>query len=413
MSSRGNAALVAAVYGDEHFSDVDLNCDTLNGLILLMGGFPGLDYTVSKVDYPIGKYVSLFKNAKSSFECHIFTTFKDHHLVRLCFIVTLVKSIITFEADCNIDASSVTREDKELGRLVKEIAEVSGCADHTLMKSNNVSGSDIALTPSQALKAKLLRFLRCAALYMHFLTDVPLPSKIENHQSNPDKIYSKLCTYLDLPTGLVELIQSAGFSKVVDACIAQLHQQKALPPPNPPKRRNLVKLKHTYLDILKMADEYTCPRKTDENKNPALCLVCGGLFCCLVSFFQFNAQICSSPQIEKFQTNCCRDQINGTSCGGCTVHAQTCSGGMGIFLIIRKCKMVLLSDVTRGAFLPAPYVDEFGETDEGMRRGNPLTFSQDLWEDLNTMWLNNDVPDRISRRFDGDYVTIRASWHLH
>ena len=36
-----------------------------------------------------------------------------------------------------------------------------------------------------------------------------------------------------------------------------------------------------------------------------------------------------------------------------------------------------------GTFLPAPYIDEYGETDKGLKRGNPLSLDPDKYEELN------------------------------
>ena len=53
-----------------------------------------------------------------------------------------------------------------------------------------------------------------------------------------------------------------------------------------------------------------------------------------------------------FQTTCCEGELTTSDgkivCGGCTVHAQTCAGGTGIFLRVKKCQIVLLSEAIRG-----------------------------------------------------------------
>ena len=36
-----------------------------------------------------------------------------------------------------------------------------------------------------------------------------------------------------------------------------------------------------------------------------------------------------------------------------------------------------------GTFLPAPYIDEYGETDKGLKRGNPLSLDPEKYEELN------------------------------
>ena len=36
-----------------------------------------------------------------------------------------------------------------------------------------------------------------------------------------------------------------------------------------------------------------------------------------------------------------------------------------------------------GTFLPAPYLDEYGEADKGLKRGNPMYLDQEKYEELN------------------------------
>ena len=36
-----------------------------------------------------------------------------------------------------------------------------------------------------------------------------------------------------------------------------------------------------------------------------------------------------------------------------------------------------------GTFLPAPYLDEYGESDKGLKRGNPMFLNKEGYEELN------------------------------
>ncbi len=140
--------------------------------------------------------------------------------------------------------------------------------------------------------------------------------------------------------------------------------------------------------------------------------------------------------------------MNGIRSGGCTAHASKCGATQGIFIRLRRCEVVLLSESKRGKrksegkrplylalvhnrlllggsneklsmwpnflsglILPAPYVDDYGECDEGLHRGNPLRLDRDMYEDLQRTWTTNDIPDRISRAFDDEVLVIRAVWH--
>ena len=52
-----------------------------------------------------------------------------------------------------------------------------------------------------------------------------------------------------------------------------------------------------------------------------------------------------------FQSYCCRGEINNFKVGGCTLHAQKCNGGLGIFIKPNRCELVILMDKTRGTVL--------------------------------------------------------------
>ena len=36
-----------------------------------------------------------------------------------------------------------------------------------------------------------------------------------------------------------------------------------------------------------------------------------------------------------------------------------------------------------GTFLPAPYLDEYGEADKGLKRGNPMYLDREKYDELN------------------------------
>ena len=61
--------------------------------------------------------------------------------------------------------------------------------------------------------------------------------------------------------------------------------------------------------------------------------------------------------LNPFQSHCCEELVDRLMCGGSTVHARKCSADTGIFLKIRDCRVVLLSELKRGQLLiePKPY----------------------------------------------------------
>lgn len=159
----------------------------------------------------------------------------------------------------------------------------------------------------------------------------------------------------------------------------------------PEWKYGLIPLPRDYTDLMNLSGNFSCVNSvTGESKTPSLCLVCGVLVCSM--------------------SHCCETLIGGRKCGGCTAHARTCGADVGIFLRIRECIIVIHSKVTRGAFLPAPYLDEYGEADKGLKRGNPLYLDMEKYEELNRMWLRNEVPEKIARMFDPE-ILMYIEWN--
>ena len=50
--------------------------------------------------------------------------------------------------------------------------------------------------------------------------------------------------------------------------------------------------------------------------------------------------------------------------GAVVAHCVSCGGGAGVFMRVRDCELLLLAAPARGAKLPAPYLDSYGETDQ-------------------------------------------------
>ncbi|XP_023348883.1 E3 ubiquitin-protein ligase UBR1 [Eurytemora carolleeae] len=107
--------------------------------------------------------------------------------------------------------------------------------------------------------------------------------------------------------------------------------------------------------------------------------------------------------------HCCGETIQGEKVGGCTAHAKYCGAGTGIFLKIRDCYIILLHKMYRGSIIPAPYLDQYGETDQRLKRGNPLYLEPSRYSELDRAWLRNDIPEKIARMFDPD-VLLLVEW---
>jgi hypothetical protein len=63
----------------------------------------------------------------------------------------------------------------------------------------------------------MVHFLRCASLFFHVYTDVPLPSGITI--SGPIDVYKGLTNYLGLPSSLSALLKVPGTTELIDRYI--------------------------------------------------------------------------------------------------------------------------------------------------------------------------------------------------
>lgn len=142
--------------------------------------------------------------------------------------------------------------------------------------------------------------------------------------------------------------------------------------------------------------------------------------------------LCSQPF-------CCQKEIFKKRVGCCTAHAYNCSGTIGVFLRVAECQVLLLhlnvggaDDLQiRGSFVPAPYIDEYGETDQGLRfcnfcffrvskwdlflifvlrRGNPLRLCQTRYNKLYKDWISHAIPEEISRSYQNQTNVVNVNW---
>ena len=131
----------------------------------------------------------------------------------------------------------------------------------------------------------------------------------------------------------------------------------------------------------------------DDSRVPAMCLVCGAIIC------------------SQCFTKCQTTLKDGTTVGACTAHTEVCgAGSAGIFLRIRECKVVLLSGRNKGCLIPPPYLDEYGETDIGLKRGNPLRLCPEKYRKIYKMWLNHSIPEEISHNLESNQL-YNPQWH--
>lgn len=265
--------------------------------------------------------------------------------------------------------SVATSSDQNLVQFMIDVLLAAGHQfNETRLKSN-------AGRVASAIRGKLIPFLRCTAIYAHFLTDVKLPKRLLDNSitgastsSAPTltqkltstEEYELLCQYLGIPAGFAYLripylrgvalfwtrhsrirpmfvsssqvsaevsVSSTSQSQPKTSATSLLPELRFLLQPHPINR--LYPLPHDYSDLINSVAHFTCPNsKGEESRFPTMCLVCGEILCS--------------------QNYCCQKRLKREMIGACTYHAQFCGAGTGIFLRIRDCKILLLATRGRG-----------------------------------------------------------------
>ena len=178
--------------------------------------------------------------------------------------------------------SATLDEQKEVNRLHKRLDE---------SRINNSSSTTTNSTSLASLiKVKSLRFLRAAALFFHFYTDVPL--SLDGHLG---MTYGDLTAYLGLPDNLADFLRTPGMDGIIDNLLLFRKRNVCVDPPKLPcSPRSLIDLPNDYVTLLNKAAQYRCPSSVycasdgsllsgESSKTPAICLICGSVVC-----FQVN-----------------------------------------------------------------------------------------------------------------------------
>ncbi|KAG0262024.1 hypothetical protein DFQ27_002579 [Actinomortierella ambigua] len=151
---------------------------------------------------------------------------------------------------------------------------------------------------------------------------------------------------------------------------------------NHPTIYELVGLPRRLDALFEQSIKFICPECKTVPADPALCLCCGTIVCC--------------------QSFCCLDGLDEDSRGECNIHAATCTGAIGVYLLIKKC-VILLLHARNGCFHPAPFLDEHGEADLGLRRGRPQFLNPLRYDDLRRLWLTHGIPIHVARKIEQSY----------
>uniref|UniRef100_A0A8C7BK94 E3 ubiquitin-protein ligase n=1 Tax=Neovison vison TaxID=452646 RepID=A0A8C7BK94_NEOVI len=309
------------------------------------------------------------------------------HLITMAHMLQILLTI-----DTELPLAQVQEESEEARSASSFLAEVS-------QYTNGCIGCGVPGWYLWAsLKNGITPYLRCAALFFHYLLGITPPEELLTNSAEGE--YGALCSYLSLPTNLFLLFQEYWDTVrpllqrwCADPALLNCLKQKSTVIRYPRKRNSLIELPDDYSCLLNQASHFRCPRSADdERKHPVLCLFCGAILCS--------------------QNICCQEIVNGEEVGACIFHALHCGAGVCIFLKIRECRVVLVEGKARGCAYPAPYLDEYGETDPGLKRGNPLHLSRERYRKLHLVWQQHCIIEEIARSQETNQMLFGFNWQL-
>lgn len=326
----------------------------------------------------------------------------DHTIFNTMFAVNLIKILLTARPD--------EQDDMEYDDEVPANAEISPAENNMMMiyEKYNIYRKDDANEDRHKLNRQLKlelkdqsrAFLRCSSILFHFLTDVPLPEEMTQNGGDTYEIMadylnvnSDMMTYFNNSVMFEFLQQTAQHTAVVNYRNKLKAGDKELPmmlSANPPVRK-LADLPDDYSDLMNSVSLFTCCNNVrEDSRNPTMCLVCKEILCS--------------------QTYCCQREINKTPVGACNYHTEVCGAGAGIYLRIRDAEILWLGQNT-GAFTSAPYLDDYGETDQGLRRGNPLQLCHESYKKLQLLWLSHSIHQEIAIKTEAQSHIFQMQWN--
>lgn len=339
---------------------------------------------------PFGLLVGLVNSLPSLFNTRINENptiltggIAELYALKLVFIALIVKILLTTK----FEESEVMDVDGQLSD--------DDCKSILKMAENMqiMVGSQSAAELWRRVKNACLPFLRCCALYFHYVTDVP--AFIELTCEGGDT-YENICKYLGLPTTCDKLLDSDVVMQLAkvwsDRPDVQDERIKDVAVKEPLRINKLVDLPDDYSELINMVSLFACPNSDrEDSRNPTMCLVCGAMLCS--------------------QSYCCQTELNKMMVGACSYHASKCGSGVSVFLRVRECEILYMRSPNRGYFACPPYVDEYGETDQGLRRGNPMRLCRDKYKQLNQLWLDHGLHEAIARAIESSSNLMSTQWH--
>lgn len=140
-----------------------------------------------------------------------------------------------------------------------------------------------------------------------------------------------------------------------------------------------------------------CVTTREPMTRAAMCMLCGVIMC----------DSCYA----------CQHQDPGRAQGSCKRHMQQCGGSQGMFLLMQKCIVLFLAKPTPttrtvGCLLPAPYKDQYGEADFGLKRGAPLFLDTVAYARLRDTWVRQTVYMQVARKLVSESSLADVDWDV-
>ncbi|XP_039257407.2 E3 ubiquitin-protein ligase UBR2-like isoform X1 [Styela clava] len=320
----------------------------------------------------------------------------ERNILYLCTLAQIIQIFVFLNVDELEGIVGTGERREEAGAMYLACNQVRANA-HLPPLPSNIDEDQLMETVTDCLHP----FLRCCALLLFHVTGVPVPDSLETRDNQ-----SSLLQYLGLTKNLTELFDVGGKMSLepliqrwcshsdVIARVASLPYHVLYPVVS--QVPDIVPFPHDYSDLIGAAASFKCPKFASEDSLcPTMCLVCGVVLCS--------------------QSYCCQQTLPGkdVQVGACTFHTLQCGASTGMFLRVREAAIVLLHGVYRGCFAPAPYLDRHGETDKGLRRGNPLYLNQPRLQELRKLWLSHGIAERVSHDIESRNIGHLVDWaHL-
>nr|CDS30434.2 e3 ubiquitin protein ligase ubr2 [Hymenolepis microstoma] len=356
----------------------------------------------------------------------------DAFTVRICFLALLVQTLLSWKRDA---VSDETSNDRKVVAL-NEPCALLWMTDKLLAvrrRLQHLAGLPVCTIEATAenlahlfsyIHKHCLPFLRIAAYLISLFTKVDVPSELSNPRPEEKSCeFSLLLAYLGLPqapSDLLVLLSDAATdsstaspqlsfnlaspevstssslwlaSLMTSWCLLgrqsvarRLYSKNLIPRyftlpaasgdkhlsllPEPYiKFPRLIRLPKDYATLISLVTEIKgVHRGSNIHSDPSLCLVCGAVAC----------YACYSCRREKVVFDI-------------QAHIRRFHAGYGLAMLFSGGVLLFSDQARRVADLGSPYTDEFGETDIGLRRGNPLYLDEKLYEEFNLTWLKHET----------------------